>query len=192
MHSFLNNMIMNRRMMVLALSFILCHLSFIPAGAQTIIGYLSYDSALHAMHEYATVQRQLSHLRTQYEKELKRAQDDFNKKYEEFLEGQHDFPATILRKRQTELRELMEKNVAFKAEGQRELQQAEEEALKPLQARLSEVLARIARERGYIIILNTDSNACPYIDPQVTEDINQLVIEAVNRRTITRSQIENP
>ena len=70
-------------------------------------GYLSYDSAIHAVPGYALVQQSMNDLRAQYEAEQKRAEQDFNLKYEEFLEGQRDFPETILRKRQTELKELL-------------------------------------------------------------------------------------
>ena len=42
--------------------------------------------------------------------------DRFNSKYEEFLDGQRSYAKSILEKRQAELRELMEKNIAFKAE----------------------------------------------------------------------------
>ena len=68
--------------------------------------YLSYEEALQTMPGYKLAQQSLSDLRAQYEAEQKRVEQDFNMKYEEFLEGQRDFPETILRKRQTELKEL--------------------------------------------------------------------------------------
>ena len=67
-------------------------------------------------------QQKLSDLRAQYNAELQRVEQDFNTKYEEFLEGQREFPETILRKRQTELKELLERNIAFKNESRRELE----------------------------------------------------------------------
>ena len=141
--------------------------------------YLSYEQALQAMPEYALAQKSLSDLRTQYEVELKRAEEDFNMKYEEFLEGQRDFPETILRKRQTELKELLERNIAFKAEGRRQLAEAEAEALVPLKEKLSACLYRIGLERGYAFILNTDQNAVPFIHPGMGDDINQSVQDAL-------------
>ena len=92
----------------------------LTASAQTdstqtfSFGYLSYEAALKSMPEFATVQQQMADLRSQYLAETKRVEDEFNRKYEEFLEGQRDFPRTILQKRQTELQELMEKNILFK------------------------------------------------------------------------------
>ena len=73
-------------------------------------GYLSYEQALQSMPEYKAARENTDKLWGQYEAELKRVEDEFNRKYEDFLDGQRDFPKTILRKRQTELQELMTKN----------------------------------------------------------------------------------
>ena len=150
-----------------------------PDSTKMLFGYLSYDSAMQAMPEYVQVQQQMAELREQYDAEMKRVENDFNKKYEEFLDGQREFPKTILTKRQTELKELMERNLAFKSQSRRELRKAEAEAYAPLHQRLREVLAGVSRLRGYAFVLNTDSNACPYIDPTVGEDINQTVQDAL-------------
>ena len=152
-------------------------------------GYLSYDSALHAMAEYAHVQQSMDKLRQQYTAELQRVEQDFNQKYEEFLEGQRDFPETILRKRQTELRELLERNVAFKDESRRQLASEEERLLAPLKARLSEVMAAVAMERGYAFILNTDLNAVPIVNPAMGEDASTQVLSALRKRNVLNSVI---
>ena len=86
-----------------------------------VFAYLSYEQALKSMPDYGLVQTTLAKERAKYEAELKRVEQDFNLKYEEFLEGQRDFPQTILRKRQTELKELLERNVSFKAESRQAL-----------------------------------------------------------------------
>ena len=142
-------------------------------------GYLSYTEALQSMADYALVQQQMADLRSQYQAETKRVEDEFNLKYEEFLEGQRSFPKTILQKRQTELQQLMEKNIQFKADSQQELAQAEREALAPLRIRLIERLGQIGRERGYAFILDTDVKATPFINPDWGEDITQIVKDAL-------------
>ena len=141
------------------------------------IGFLSYDSALKAMPGYVLQQQKLAMLKADYDKELKRVEDDFNRKYEEFLDGQKDFPKTILYKRQTELKELMERNVVFKANSRRELAEAERAAMMPLRQQLNGLLAQIAKEHGYAIILNTDADACPYVDPTMGENIQETVMQ---------------
>lgn len=149
------------------------------AGAQVKFGYFSYVNAFTSMPEYAIAQANLKDLSAKYDAETKRVEEEFNRKYEEFLDGQSDFAPTILQKRQTELQELFHKNVAFKAEAAKLLKQAEAEAYAPLREKLNQVLAKIGAEYGYAFILNTDGDACPYIDPEMGEDVSQMVREAL-------------
>jgi outer membrane protein len=149
------------------------------AGAQVKFGYFSYENAFTSMPEYAIAQANLKDLSAKYDAETKRVEEEFNRKYEEFLDGQSDFAPTILQKRQTELQELFHKNVAFKAEAAKLLKQAEAEAYAPLREKLNQVLAKIGAEHGYAFILNTDGDACPYIDPEMGEDVSQMVKEAL-------------
>lgn len=145
-------------------------------------GYLSYDQALKGMKAYVAAQEQLQQQRAAYEAEAKRVEDEFNQKYEAFLEGQSEFPRTILLKRQNELKELMQRNIDFKTQARQDLQTAEEEALKPIRAKLNETLASIAREFGFALIINIDTNACPFIDPTMGKNIQELVTEYLNKK----------
>ena len=142
-------------------------------------GFLSYEAALQSMPDYTLAQKKLADLKAQYQLESKRVEDEFNRKYEEFLEGQREFPKTILQKRQSELQELMDKNIAFKQQGLAELARAEQEAMAPLRIKLIEALGKIGRERGYAFIVDTDQKAMPFINPAMGEDINQTVQDAL-------------
>jgi outer membrane protein len=133
------------------------------------------------MPEYALVQQKITTLQEQFQAETLRVEDEFNRKYEDFLDGQRDFPRTILQKRQSELQELMEKNIRFKEQGRQELADAEREAMAPLRIRLIELLSKIGRERGYAFIYDTDTKALPFINPAEGEDINELVTSSLQK-----------
>ena len=155
----------------------------LTSSAQTPLkyGYFSFSEALKAMPAYAIAERDMASLRAKYEEEGKRVEDEFNKKYEQFLDGQRDFAPSILQKRQAELQEMMEKNVAFKNESKRLLAQADAESKAALKVRLRAIVARIGADRGYAFILNTDNDAVPYVNNAVGEDINALVKDAVKK-----------
>ena len=138
-------------------------------------GYLSYEAALQAMPEYAVVQKKMADLRQQFQAETLRVEDEFNRKYEEFLEGQREFPKTILQKRQTELQELMERNIKFKENSQEELSNTEKSLMAPLKIRLIETIGKIGRDRGYAFIVDTDNQALPFINPAMGDDVTQFV-----------------
>ncbi len=141
--------------------------------------YLSYDSALKSMPEYGLALANIDKLRTQYDNEMKRAENEFNAKYEDFLENQRSMAPAILDKRQAELQELLQKNLTFKAEAKRMLEQAEKDAYAPLKTKLNTTIRKIGEERGYAFVLNTDGDACPYVDSTKGDDINALVENAL-------------
>ena len=138
-------------------------------------GYLSYESAMKSMPDYEAAQDSIARLTAAYQKEVQRVEDDFNQKYELFLDGQKEFPKTILLKRQNELKALMQHNIEFKAQAREEIKKAEKNFLLPVKQRLNDALAAIAKENGFALIINTDANACPFIDPAMGVDIQATV-----------------
>lgn len=152
----------------------------LTANAQTCFGYFSFDNVLKSMPDYVMAQRSIDDLRQKYDAEMKRAEDEFNSKYEEFLDVQKDLVPAILRKRQAELQEMMQKNINFKNESQRLLKQAEADAFAPVKNKLYNALTKVGQAQGYAFILNTDGDACPYVNPEMGEDATELIKEALN------------
>lgn len=152
----------------------------LTANAQTRFGYFSFDNVLKSMPDYVMAQRSIDDLRQKYDAEMKRAEDEFNSKYEEFLDVQKDLVPAILRKRQAELQEMMQKNINFKNESQRLLKQAEADAFASVKNKLYNALTKVGQAQGYAFILNTDGDACPYVNPEMGEDATELIKEALN------------
>ena len=152
----------------------------LTANAQPRFGYFSFDNVLKSMPDYVMAQRSIDDLRQKYDAEMKRAEDEFNSKYEEFLDVQKDLVPAILRKRQAELQEMMQKNINFKNESQRLLKQAEADAFAPVKNKLYNALTKVGQAQGYAFILNTDGDACPYVNPEMGEDATELIKEALN------------
>lgn len=152
----------------------------LTANAQTRFGYFSFDNVLKSMPDYVMAHRSIDDLRQKYDAEMKRAEDEFNSKYEEFLDVQKDLVPAILRKRQAELQEMMQKNINFKNESQRLLKQAEADAFAPVKNKLYNALTKVGQAQGYAFILNTDGDACPYVNPEMGEDATELIKEALN------------
>ena len=152
----------------------------LTANAQTRFGYFSFDNVLKSMPDYVMAQRSIDDLRQKYDAEMKRAEDEFNSKYEEFLDVQKDLVPAILRKRQAELQEMMQKDINFKNESQRLLKQAEADAFAPVKNKLYNALTKVGQAQGYAFILNTDGDACPYVNPEMGEDATELIKEALN------------
>lgn len=159
--------------------FLLFVLPFV-ANAQNKYGYFSYDSIFYAMPEYIAAQKSLDDLRSKYDAEMKRAASEFNSKYEIFLEEQRDLVPSILRKRQLELQDMMDKNIAFKKEAARLLDEARHDLYAPIRRRIHDAVRKVGSTQSFSVILNTDSDACPYIDPAVGEDVTSQLKAILN------------
>ena len=71
----------------------------------------------------------------------------------------------------------MAKNVTFKAEAVRLLQQADADAYAPLKAQIDAAVQKVGKVKGLAFILNTDKGAFPYVNTLCGEDVTLLIKE---------------
>jgi outer membrane protein len=145
-------------------------------------GYLSYDSVMVSMPDYANFMTSMAQLREQYEAEQKRVENDFNKKYEEFLDGQATFPKTILQKRQSELQEMLDRNIDFKKQSQKMLSDVEANLMNTIKTTINTAVSTVAQKQGLAFVLNTDKEAVPFVNPALGEDITEAVKQLLNEK----------
>lgn len=138
-------------------------------------GYLSYSQVLENMSDYKMAQQQLNDLRVKYEMEAQYNEASFKRQFAEYLQGQKDFPQSIMLKRQRDLQEALEKSLAFREEAVRLLKQAEAEALAPIKGRLDNAIRVVGGLYGLDYIYNLDTNAMPYVNPALVMDVTSLV-----------------
>ncbi len=160
--------------------FLLMALS-VPAGllAQARFGYLNYSEVLRCMPQYAEAESQLNALQEKYDAEIRRSENEFTRKYTEFLQDQKDFPQNILVKRHRELQELMEKSIAFKSEIRGTLQTARDKMLEPLSQDLNDAIAKTAVRYGLEYVVDMDSGVYLYVDVNAGMDITDAVKSAL-------------
>ena len=142
---------------------------------QAKIGYFSYKAILEDMPDYVTAMLGVETLRKQYDEELKAASDEFNEKYELFLDQQNMLDEPIKQKRQADLQSLLARNTQFRNESMRLLRQAEQDALAPVKQKLNKAIQSVGYSGAFLLIVNTDSEACPYIDSNSAEDVTAKI-----------------
>lgn len=157
--------------------YILTLLSLVAMGAmaQSKFGYVSYMEMVKALPEYSIVVTHLDELQVKYEAEIARSEREFNQKYSDFIEEQHNFPENIRIKRHKELQELMEKSIAFKDEINRAMREARREMMQPLHDKVDEAVMKVCIDNKYDYVLNTDDRAYIAINPQSGNDITEQV-----------------
>ena len=156
----------------------------VPAAPAAKYGYLSYAQVLENMAEYKVAQQQLKELRNKYEMEAQYNEASFKRQFAEYLQGQKDFPQSIMLKRQRDLQEALEKSLAFREEAERLLKQAETEALAPIKARLANAIRTVGGAYNLDYIYNLDTNAMPYVNPALIMDVTQLVEQQLTGVTL--------
>lgn len=140
------------------------------------IAVFSYEKCWESMFEVTKAKNEISALREQYMAELKRAEADFNEKYEDFLEQQAKLAPSIRNKRQAELQKIMEENLAFKAKSQETLASTEAAKLAPAKEKLQKTIETVAKSGNYNMVMNSDNNAIPFIDNVRIVDITSVII----------------
>ncbi len=156
--------------------------------AQHTFGYLSYNTVLTGMAEYATAQESMKTLREQYDKEAEYNEDKFFKMYSEYIQGQKTFPEDIMLKRQKELQVAMEQGIAFRKDAEKLLANAEAELLKPVEEKLARAIAQVAQEKSLMFVVNTDAKAYPYINPEQGTDITTLVYMVLEGKPLSDAE----
>lgn len=146
------------------------------AAAQAYFGYLNYTQVLKQMPAYEQAIKDLEVLRQKYQEEAQRGEEEFQKKFVDFLQGQNEFPQSILLKRQTELQGLMDNGVEFRRQIDTLLLQAEKDLVGPVHEALSNAIQQVAAQRGFHFVLNTEDRNSLYINTSVGEDITLLVL----------------
>mgnify|MGYP000054120334 CR=1 FL=1 len=93
--------------MLKKIAFLLLLIAPMSVFAQKFAHFKSMD-IIPVMPEYAKAQTDIQTMQKQYEDEIKRASDEFNKKYAEYQQEQKNLPQNIQERRQKELQELSE------------------------------------------------------------------------------------
>ena len=148
-----------------------------PRPMAFIIGKISSKTILQNMPQYKAMQNSMKALKAQYEAEAKKSEEDFQRKFEEFMHGQKDFPKTILEKRQNELQNMLEANADFRIKVQSLLAEAEKSLLADVMAEMSDAVTSAAQARGISIVFDVDGGSIPYMVSGLAVDLTSAVIQ---------------
>lgn len=163
----INNKTMIKKIALL----ILC---ILPMGAmaQTLkFGHVNTIEVIQIMPEYEKAIADLKDLEKKYTDEIRRAEDEFNRKYTEYIQQQDSLPKNIAERRQKELQDLMERGQQFQQEVQENLQKAQQEMTAPIFTKVENALKAVGEEGGYIYIFDLGRTSIPYVSSQLSTDV---------------------
>ena len=152
-------------------------------AAQTAqqIGFVNSNDVLAAMPEQKQASTALKELNDKYKAELTVMQNDYNKKYSDFISYQTSMAENIRIRRMQELKELENKINDFMKIAQEDVQTQEDLLLKPLRQRVKEAIYQVGVEKGLICVYDLANPTIVFVTPDAV-NITPLVKQKLGIR----------
>ena len=148
-----------------------------PRPRTLVMGSIRTNTILQNMPQYKAMQASMQALREQYEAEARKSEEEFQRKFEDFLQGKDEFPKTILEKRQNELQSILEANANFRIKVQELLAEADKSLMADVRAEMNDAIAVVAQDKGVSIVFDLDNGSVPYILSGLAVDLTADVIQ---------------
>ena len=146
-------------------------------AAQTnTFGYFRYKKVVEQLPEYSQVCNDYEELKKQCDAEIARNEEQLTRSYVAYLDGQNEFPEPILRKRQKELQELVDKSILFRKELQAWLTAAHDSLYAPLRAKVDDAVSRVCLHNNLAYIIDLDEAGYKFINPTCGFDITNALL----------------
>jgi len=152
----------------------------IPA-TQSTVAYINSNELLKAFPERKQATEQLLVLSEEYKKELDLMQNEYNKKYSDYITYQASLAENIKLRRMQELTELENRMQEFMEMAQKDIEFQEKERLEPLKKRISEAIYAVGLERNYTVIYDLADPGIAFVSPNA-EDANLFVKQKLGIR----------
>lgn len=158
--------------------FALVLMLILPMGvfAQNLkFGHINAMEIVNAMPEYTKAQNDLKALSDQLGKELQRTQEEFNKKYQEFMQTKDSLPVNIAERRQKELEDMMQRQQQFQEKAEQDMQKAQGDLMAPVYKKLDDAIKAVGASEGVVYIFDLARTAIPYVNESQSINLNTKV-----------------
>ncbi len=132
-------------------------LMILPLGAiaqEVKIAFVKTQEVFMAMPEVSGMEKLMADLNEKYRVELKQMQDEYQKKYSDFVAQQDSLTENIKLRRMQEIQDIQERMDNFVQVAQQDVQKKQQELLQPIQQKLHEAIQKVGEEKGYTYIID--------------------------------------
>ena len=138
-------------------------------------GHIKTQEILTAMPEYTKAQTDIQTLQKQYDDDMKRVADEFQKKFAAYQQEQANLPKNIQERRQKELQELNDRGMQMQQDAQQELQQSWMQMLEPIAKKIDDAIKAVGQEGGYVYIFDLNATQIPFVNETLSTDVTGAV-----------------
>ena len=130
------------------------------------VAYVNTKEILNVLPEKARATEQLTALSNNYKAELQLMQNEYNKKYSDFITYQNSLAENIKLRRMQELTELENKIQQFMALSQKDIEEQEKILLQPLTQRIAEAVNSVGIEQNFVVIYDLADPGIAFVSPK--------------------------
>jgi outer membrane protein len=132
-------------------------------------GHIDSNELMEIMPGKDTAQAQIQAYATILQKQLETMSTEFETKYTEYIANEANMPELMKSTKQEELQDLQARIESFQQKAQDDLIAKEQLLLQPIIDRAKELIAEVAKEKGYSYVFDTGQGGILYFEE--TEDI---------------------
>ena len=131
------------------------------------------------MKEYTAAQTEIEALAKQYDEDLKRMQDEFQKKNDDYNKEAAKLLDNVKQRREQELQELYQRIQQTYQDNQAAIQKVQGEKLQAIQDLVMAAIKKVGEAGGYIYIVDTSTGAIPFVSPTLSTDVTPEIKKAL-------------
>jgi len=129
----------------------------LPLGAfaqYVKIAFVNTQEVITAMPELAAMEKQMTEINENYKKELKQMQDEYQKKYSDYIAQQDSLTENIKLRRMQEIQDIQERINNFLQVAEQDVQKKQQELFTPIQQKVQTTIKAVGDEKGYMYIID--------------------------------------
>ncbi len=153
----------------------------VPYISQVSVAYVNTTELLNGFPEKENAAQQLLTLSENYKKELELMQNEYNKKYSDYITYQASLAENIKLRRMQELTELENKIQHFMELAQKDIENQEKGLLEPLKQKINDAIRAVGIERNYTVIYDLANPGIAFVSPAAA-DANPYVKQKLGIR----------
>lgn len=139
-------------------------LAVLPLGvfAQAKVAVVNSNEIIAAMPELTSMQETLKQMNDKYAAEMKTMEDEYQKKYSDFVAQQDSMTENIKVRRMQELQDIEQRVQNFMQVARQDMDKKQQELLTPIQEKVRSAIKAVGDENGYSYILDNNPGIVLY------------------------------
>ena len=134
--------------------FLLMMLPLSIFAQESKIAIVNTDEVIQVMPEFIDMQKQMADMEKKYQAEMKVMEEEYKKKYSDYMAQQDSLTENIKIRRMQELQDMEQRTQNFIQLSQQDFQKKQQELFTPIQEKLKNAIKAVGDEKGYTYIIN--------------------------------------